>query len=179
MTSRRIVLPTLSNWAEQHITALFKTTDEQTFDELFDNTFLKDAKIIVNGHHLSREQYRKQLLSAKGLEEGAQVAYTGAVEVPDNADQPDDSGNVGLFLQATIDEKFLVLGAPESFTVTASYNLTIVQDPSAPKPPKGTVGGDYDSRRISVLSKVTVDKRNPIVFPGGLGPAVPSQGSSA
>ncbi|KAJ3559683.1 hypothetical protein NM688_g197 [Phlebia brevispora] len=160
--SSNIVLPTLSKWAEQHLTNLFQATDEKSFDQAYSNFFTHNPKIVVNGQHLTSDQYKKQLWSGKGLESGAQVIFTGAVEVPIDANKPFDAGNVGLFLNATVDEKFLVLGAPESYTVTASYNLTIIQDPSL-KHPTGPIRTPFDGRRVSSISKVSVDKRNPIL----------------
>ena len=86
--SSNIVFPTLSKWAEERITALFTTTDEESFNGLYNATFAKDAKITVNGKHLSGEAYKKQLLASKVIETGAQVAYSGAVEVPEDAGRP-------------------------------------------------------------------------------------------
>ena len=139
-----VVLP-LSNWAESHITELF-TADEKSFEEAFDGFLTENASITVNGEHISRAQYKKHLQQEKALETGAQVAFTGVVEVPKDPKNPVlvcsssqgclsaavlmlkfcKAGNVGLFLKATVDEKFLVLGAPETSTVTASYNITSV-----------------------------------------------------
>ena len=85
-----IVLPTLTAWAEQHIVALFQATDEATFDEAFSAFFTKNAKITVNGQHVSLADYKKSIWQAKFLEAGAQVAFTGAVQVPSDADKPFD-----------------------------------------------------------------------------------------
>lgn len=86
--SSNIVLPSLSTWAEQRLTALFQITNETDFDAAYAAFFTKNPKITVNGKTLSSDAYKKQIWSGKGLEQGAQVAYSGAVEVPDNTAKP-------------------------------------------------------------------------------------------
>ena len=88
--STDIVLPTLSRWAEQHITALFQATNEDDFNSAYDAFFTKNPHIVVNGKHISTSDYRKQLLQGKFAESGAQVAFTGAVEVPTDSSKPVD-----------------------------------------------------------------------------------------
>lgn len=78
----------LTQWAEQHLTALYKATDKASLDAAYDAFLSTDAKITVNGKHLSGEAYKKQLLASKVIETGAQVAYSGAVEVPEDAGRP-------------------------------------------------------------------------------------------
>lgn len=87
--SSAIVLPSLTAWAEQRLTALFTTTDEQSFDAAFDAFVAADTtSIVVNGQKLSREQYKQQTWKDKFLEAGAQVQYLGAVSVPSDPSEP-------------------------------------------------------------------------------------------
>ena len=85
-----IVLPTLTAWAEQHITTLFTTTNQDDFNAAFDAFFTKDAQITVNSQSVSLADYKTAIWQAKFLESGAQVAFSGAVQVPFNADKPFD-----------------------------------------------------------------------------------------
>lgn len=77
--------PTLSltQWAEQRLTALYKATDRASLDAAYAAFLAEDATITVNGKHLSAKAYKKQL-----LDRAVQVAYSGAVEVPEDAGSP-------------------------------------------------------------------------------------------
>ncbi|KAI0094220.1 hypothetical protein BDY19DRAFT_880926 [Irpex rosettiformis] len=114
------VLLTLSLWAQGHITALFKATTTQEFDDAFD-AFLAHRvdTIVVNGEKLTRDQYKSRLQAARSLEQSAEVKYLGTVEVQDAR----RAGEVGTFLTAEIFEKVFIFGAPASETVTISFNL--------------------------------------------------------
>lgn len=88
-TMSAIVLPpstlTLTQWAQQHLTELYQATDEATLDAAYAAFLAPDASITVNGTRLSGDAYKAQLLLPS---RGAQVAYSGAVEVPDDAGRP-------------------------------------------------------------------------------------------
>lgn len=78
------VLPTLSLWAQSHITALFKATTTEEFDDAFDAFLAKHTdSIVVNGEKLSRDAFKNRLQSARALERSAEVKYLGTVEVKD------------------------------------------------------------------------------------------------
>ncbi|EKM52784.1 uncharacterized protein PHACADRAFT_198833 [Phanerochaete carnosa HHB-10118-sp] len=184
-----IVLPPLTTWAEEHITALFNTTDESTFNEAFDNfVAASPSSIVVNGQRLTRAQYKDQVWKDKFLEAAAQVQYLGAVSVPKDENDPIKAGEVGVFLQATIDERLLVLGAPETRNVTLSLNLNVIQDPML-KPPSnpGGIHGFFDGRRVASIVAVSTSNPNatvlpsnpggPIINPGG--PIKPPTGASS
>lgn len=75
------VLPTLTQWIENHITSIYQATSQDTSNAL--NNFLsKDATITVNGKVISRDDTAKQLQLEKFLEIGASVKFTDTVEVP-------------------------------------------------------------------------------------------------
>ncbi len=76
------LLPTLSTWAQNRLTALFSATTQDDFDTAYENFVAKQVHITVNGKHVSRADYKTQLWQEKGLESGAEVSYPGTVEVP-------------------------------------------------------------------------------------------------
>ncbi|GJE93024.1 hypothetical protein PsYK624_091830 [Phanerochaete sordida] len=166
MTSNIVLLP-LTQWAEGRLTDIFQATDEQTFGDAFDAFVAAEpASIVVNGQKLTRAQYKSQLWKDKFLEAGASVQYLGAVSVPKDENKPVEAGEVGVFVSATIDSKLLVLGGPESRTVTLSLNLIVIQDPTL-KPPTLPTGvhGDFDGRRVSSITAVSTTNQNAILLP--------------
>ncbi|TCD62436.1 hypothetical protein EIP91_006898 [Steccherinum ochraceum] len=180
--SAAIVLPTLTNWLKQHLTTLYTATDRTAFNNAFSAFLTQDASITVNGSNVTHDEYMQQLLGQKFEESGAQVNFLATVEVPADADQPVLAGDVGTSFQATIDEKFLVLGAPETRSVNSSLNVVIIQDPSIKKPNLPGRGGAFDPRRVSVLNQITVSKQNAVLIPlpnpgQGSQPAAPVSGN--
>ncbi|PCH42850.1 hypothetical protein WOLCODRAFT_73732 [Wolfiporia cocos MD-104 SS10] len=117
-----VIIP-LTAWAEDSISALFKATADN-FDSAFDSFLAEDVHITVNGKHLTREQYKQQILGEKALERTANVTFLNSVEVPKDENKPAQAGTVGLFYKAQIIEKLFVLGAPAGRTITSSVNLT-------------------------------------------------------
>jgi hypothetical protein len=86
MTSN-IVLPSLSSWAQSHITALFQATTSDEFNVAFDAFLAKDVEAIyVNGERLSKDQYKAHLQTARALERAAEVHYLGTVEAKSDKD---------------------------------------------------------------------------------------------
>ena len=87
--STAIVLPTLTQWAEDHITAINKATNDKDLSHALD--FLsKNATIVVNGVHISRVEFEKQLQGEKFEEIDATISFLGAVQVPADKDKPVD-----------------------------------------------------------------------------------------
>ncbi|KAH9936906.1 hypothetical protein B0H21DRAFT_825469 [Amylocystis lapponica] len=164
--SSRIVLPSLPNWTEQRLTAIFRATNPADFDAAFDAFVAPDAHITVNGKPLSHAQYKQRFASEK-LEERAQdpaqVAFSGTVAAPATANESGGVGAVGAFYKATIFGRFFVFGGPTSSTVSASLNLVVADDMTlhAPRLP----GGDFDGRRATVVNEVSVDNATPITLP--------------
>jgi len=160
-----IALPSLTNWLKQHVTTLYTVTDTSAFDDAFDAFLTKDASITVNGAKITRDQYKQQLLGQKFEESGAQVNFLASVEVPADQTQTALAGDVGISFQATVDEKFLVLGAPETRSVNSSLNVVIIQDKTITPPNLPGRGGAFDPRRVSVLNQITVSTQNSILIP--------------
>jgi len=166
-----IVLPSLSSWAQSHITALIQSTGS-AFDKAFDAFLAENVEVIVvNGEKLTKDQYKQHLQSAKALEEGAEIKYLGTVEAKSSTDG-ERAGEVGIFLQASIAEKLKVFGASETSTATISFNLKIIQDPSIKPPhlPSG-IHGYFDPRRVSALTSVFTEVADPITVPTIVPPA--------
>lgn len=84
-----LVLPPLRFWAEGHIASILKATTTASFNEAFDNFLSKHASITVNGQHLSRDQYKQQLLGESAVnKDSASVQFDGVVEVPTDQEEP-------------------------------------------------------------------------------------------
>lgn len=170
-----IVLLPLTTWAEQQLTALFQATDQTAFDAAFDAfVAAQPTSLVVNGEPLSRDAYKAQIWKDKFLEAGAQVRFLGVNSVPSNPQQPVTAGEVGVFLQATIDEQLLLLGAPETRSVFLSLNLVVIQDPTL-KPPTGPIHGFFDGRRVSALTAVSTGDPSDAIVPPVINPGGPIQ----
>ncbi|KAH8093132.1 hypothetical protein BXZ70DRAFT_950206 [Cristinia sonorae] len=163
--STAAVLPGLTDWVKQHVTTLYTATSKDAFTDAFNAFVAKNASITVNGKKISRDQYMQQLLSQKFEEAGAEVNFLATVEVPADPTQTDVAGDVGASFKATIDEKFLVLGVPETRIVTSSLNVVIIRDPTIEPPHLPGKGGLFDPRRVSVLNQVTVVDPNSVLIP--------------
>ena len=86
--STNIVLLSLSNWTESHISAIYKATSQADTSNAIDNFLSKDALITFNGKTISRTDFSAQLQSEKFLEEGATVTFLNIVEVPADKQSP-------------------------------------------------------------------------------------------
>lgn len=87
MTSA-IVLPSLTNWTQQHLQSIIKATKQADFDAAYNNFLSQDAKITVNGVSVTRDQYKQYLKQESFLEASATINFDGAVEVPQNKAAP-------------------------------------------------------------------------------------------
>jgi len=163
-----IVLPTLTAWAEGHLSSILEATTSTEFDDAFDAFLSKHVSITVNGQQLSRDQYKQQLLGESAVnKQSTSIKFDGAVEVPTDQEQPVKAGLVGLFYVATTDLKERVFGAPAQTQVTSSLNVIIKQDTTLPQPPISPIIGFFDGRRVATLNQVFIDKAVPITPPHG------------
>ncbi|KAH8093133.1 hypothetical protein BXZ70DRAFT_1066866 [Cristinia sonorae] len=157
--SAPIVLPTLKEWVEQHVRAIYVAEPGKEFDIAF-NTFIHEhATITVNGRKLSRQEYKKQLETQKADQKSAVVEFLSAVEVAGDNHKPPLTGDVGTAFQVTIDERFPHTGIPRSRSIDSSLNVAIIFDENI-QPGQGEPVGDHDQRRVSVLSQVTSVRTN-------------------
>lgn len=84
-----IVLPTLTAWVEGGLSAILKSTTEEAFDSAFDRFISQHANITVNGQHLSRDNYKQQLLGESAVNKrAAEVKFDGVVEVSTDKEEP-------------------------------------------------------------------------------------------
>ncbi|KIM41970.1 hypothetical protein M413DRAFT_71471 [Hebeloma cylindrosporum] len=121
--STAILAPTLTQWTENHVTAIIQATNEQDLTSAIDAFLAKDATIVINGAKLSRAEFQKQLQTEKFDEAGATISFVGAVQVPADKDKPFDAGSVGLFYNALIVEAIRIRDAPVTSEITASLNV--------------------------------------------------------
>ena len=81
-------IPTLSSWAENHITTLFTAKTTKEFDDAFDAFMAHHVdSIVVNGQKLTRAQYKNSLVAIRAPEVSAEVKYLGVVEVTDEKEE--------------------------------------------------------------------------------------------
>ncbi|KAF8890783.1 hypothetical protein BD779DRAFT_249239 [Infundibulicybe gibba] len=154
--STNLVLPRLTPWAEQHVSAILQATDSASFDNAFDAFVSVNAKITVNGVDTSRDNYKSLIQGEKFDEAGATVSFNGAVEVLADPTNSFGAGAVGLFYTAVVARNLLVHDAPIESQVTASLNIIVETDPAVPAPhlPPNIHGGFFDPRRVTVLNQV-------------------------
>jgi len=161
---------------EGHLSAVLMATTEPEFDNAFDAFLSKHVTITVNGHHISRDNYKKQLQGEStigSLKVSTSVKFDGVVEVPTDPQEPVKAGQVGAFYVSTTELREMVLGAPAQTQVISSLNITIKQDTCIPSPPVSPIIGFFDARRVAVLNQVFVSQPVPIVIPFQAPPAPP------
>ncbi|PPQ76675.1 hypothetical protein CVT26_013967 [Gymnopilus dilepis] len=159
--SAAIVLPSLTNWTKNGISAIFRATNQVDFKSAVDGFLSDKAKITLNGVHVSRADFVNRLQADKFDEEGAVVTFNDSVEVPKDTQSPVTAGSVGLFYNATIAEAIEVRDAPVTTQVTASVNVVIDQDPDVPKPAPSPIRGFFDGRRVMELNQVSTQGPTP------------------
>ena len=88
--STAIVLHTLTQWTENHITANINSNNEQDLTSAIDAFLSKNATIVVNGVQISHAEFEKQLQLEKFDEVGAATSLVSAVQVSADKDNPFD-----------------------------------------------------------------------------------------
>ena len=146
--STNIVLLSLSNWTESHISAIYQATSQAATSSALDNFLSKNVDIIVNGKDIPRAEFTNELQTEKFLEAGASVTFANILEVPADKAAPVQviylyffiqisnklmivmaivqAGSVGTFFTVDIQESIRVRDAPVSHKVTASLNVVYV-----------------------------------------------------
>src|SRR5882762_7767573 len=85
-----IVLPPITAWAKGHLASILTATTTTDFNSAFDAFLSKHATITVNGQHVSRDQYKQQLLGEStvgNLKQSTSIEFNGVVEVPTDQEQ--------------------------------------------------------------------------------------------
>jgi len=162
--STNIVLPTLAAFTQSRLTALLKSATTIDFDSAFDAFFATPVNVTVNGKHLSRDQYKQQLLeqSAAAPEQGgATVTINGELEVAGTQGQL--SGLVGIFYTTLVESKYLILGAPAQSKITSSFNVIIAPTQHDSQP--SNVHGGPDPRRVTTVNQVITEQTFHVTLP--------------
>ncbi|KAH9916561.1 uncharacterized protein BXZ73DRAFT_34538, partial [Epithele typhae] len=114
-------------WVQQHVRTLYSAKTQQAFDAAFDTFVSQDARITLNGKHLSREDYKNTIRGEVQGETGATVTFKDVVAVPapktKNPVRLHRVGTVGAFFTAELFQRFIVFGARQSNIVTSSLNV--------------------------------------------------------
>ncbi|KAF9265117.1 hypothetical protein L218DRAFT_184265 [Marasmius fiardii PR-910] len=123
MTSN-IVLPSADVWAQRLLTALIQASSQEDYDSTFDAFISQDIKeIILNGAHVSRDEYKSKFRSQAFDERGATVNFVGTVANGQDALQSGGTGNVGLFYAAQYFEGVVIRDVPVEVDAKSSINL--------------------------------------------------------
>ena len=85
--SVNIVLPDLPNFVQGRITALYTAKTPTDFDSAFDAFVAHNARITLNGKHITRADYKKTIMGEIANDVSANVQFQGVVSVP-----ADDTG---------------------------------------------------------------------------------------
>ncbi|TDL16351.1 hypothetical protein BD410DRAFT_795472 [Rickenella mellea] len=152
----RILPLTLTVFVQRNISFLFGSSTDEFFEHAFDAFISRHANITVNGLHLSRAEFMAQILADRFAREEASVKFLGAVEVPD-ATVPcvENAGVVGVFYEATIYEKFKVMGGPATRILIGCVNAIVEQERDA--------SGDLVPRHVVLLNQVVAAKGETIL----------------
>lgn len=74
MSSSQIVIPSLVDWTELHLTAIIKATTAEAVSKAIHNFLADDARITINGKYVSIDEYA-QYAGTIALKVGAEVEY--------------------------------------------------------------------------------------------------------
>lgn len=162
MFGPRINPPSLTQWTETHLKAIYNAVSEEVFDNAFDAFIAKHVHIDVNGRYVSREQYKQILRFQKKFEldaAPAQLSFKGVIEVPANREDPTAAGTIGVMYTAMVISSDLGVSEPQtSYTLNSSLNVTVNQDESLTP----TIGF-FDPRRVTRLSEVVTHEQFTII----------------
>ncbi|TDL21131.1 hypothetical protein BD410DRAFT_840831 [Rickenella mellea] len=160
-----IPIPTLTQFVERNLTALFGAATADEFNEAFDTFISRTANITVNGVHVARGEFMAQIQSDRFAREDSDVKFFGAVEVADaSVPAVQNPGVVGVFYEATIFETLRVLGGPATRIVTASFNAIVEQTKES--------SGVLVPKQVVAINQVVSVKPGEIVLPSVNNPPV-------
>ncbi|EKM52786.1 uncharacterized protein PHACADRAFT_261414 [Phanerochaete carnosa HHB-10118-sp] len=142
------VILTLDSWVEQHLQEVLTAKSQTAFDDAFDAFVALDASITVNGQHMSRAEYKKTLWNDEAHETSGTVTFKGTVAVPKNSKAIVQTGEVGVFFEASIHRNPLLFNN----NITASMNLVVEQVKSKHDEPS-----EFDGRQATNINQVFTD----------------------
>ena len=85
--SEMFVLPTLTRWTENSLSAMLKATTKEEYDQAFDRFLARNAQVTVNGIPIAREEYKQRMLdvsAAGSIVESVELRFDAAVEQQSN-----------------------------------------------------------------------------------------------
>jgi hypothetical protein len=118
--SEAIVLPSLSQWTKNHLTAIIQAKSASALNASLDAFLFKNAVITVNGRHITRAEFTTLLRTEKIDEKAASISFAGAVEVPANP----KSGELV--------RRFLLITATVQVVINITTRLALSESSSPP-----------------------------------------------
>lgn len=85
--SAAIVLPNITEWTKDRITAIYSATTDSDFETAFDDFLSHEVTITSNGQRFTRDEYKQKLLSEKKGEISGGVSFTGSVQADGTSGQ--------------------------------------------------------------------------------------------
>ena len=82
-TTQTVNLPSLPDWVQRSVRALYGAKSNEAFDTAFDAFVAPEARIHLNGRALSRADYKRAIRGETSGETGADVKFADVVSVPD------------------------------------------------------------------------------------------------
>jgi hypothetical protein len=83
----QIAIPSLIAWTESHLKALLEATRPEAVKEAIHKFLANDARITVNGKHVSVDEYSQFAAEIKN-KRSAEVKFDAAVSVPKDQKEP-------------------------------------------------------------------------------------------
>ncbi|KAJ7191870.1 hypothetical protein GGX14DRAFT_578601 [Mycena pura] len=151
-----IVAPTLIQFLEGNLKAIYTATDSEAFDDAF-KAFLPEgdhATITLNGEKISRAQYKKVLQAETSDATKGTVTFQGPSQILAKGDT--QAGTAGLAFTANITKKLIV----EGVTVVTSVLIAVIEEHKSHHYFHGVHGGVTDHKRIVRLDQVISEQNN-------------------
>ncbi|KAI0819818.1 hypothetical protein BC628DRAFT_1423461 [Trametes gibbosa] len=161
--SSAIVLPSLPNWVQQRVSALYGAKSVDAFNSAFDLFVSEHATIRVNGNEMTRAEYKSLLQGQTSADTSAGISGTvtfgDVVSVPADGDASAiGTGSVGASFKAVVFGRVFVFAHRESSTISSSLNVVVKDD--VPRPHQIGHGGAFDGRRATVIDEVFTEALN-------------------
>ncbi|KZT05053.1 uncharacterized protein LAESUDRAFT_240536 [Laetiporus sulphureus 93-53] len=118
----------LTVFVRNGLSSIYSATSQAAFDKAFSDFFHNDAKITVNGKHLTLAQYKQQLQGEKFLEQSSQVSILNSVEVTTGRVGLIETGSVGIYYKVQLYERLLFMGAPVESILNSSLNAQVTAE---------------------------------------------------
>ncbi|KAF9476912.1 hypothetical protein BDN70DRAFT_881838 [Pholiota conissans] len=168
MTTAVLLLP-LDQWVQQHLTTIIESTEDVALHTEMNHFMAQHAAITINGAHMSRQEFMKQIKAENAAEMKANITFKDSVMVPAKKGDDITAGSVGVFYKAVITSTKMIHGVHTSKQVIGSLNVVIETDTSIPLP---HMPGYNDRRRVVSFNEVRLER--PLLVAVGSTPAEPA-----